>query len=78
MIFTNYGGTEFLMPHSKFYFNQSIGLREDRFLKVFTMYGHGRYLGHVTSTIYINFGSLFPKMFHMKFGFDWPMVTEGM
>ena len=36
------------------------------------MYSHGGQLGHVTLTIYINFHSLFLRMFHIKFGFDWP------
>ena len=39
---------------------------------VFTIYGHGGHLGHVTQTIYINFLSPFPRKLHMKFGFDWP------
>ena len=43
-----------------------------RFLKVFTIYGHGSHLGRVTWTIYIYFLSAFPRRFHIKFGFDWP------
>ena len=39
---------------------------------VFTIYGHGGRLGHVTLTIYINFRSPFLRMLHMKFRFDWP------
>ena len=35
-------------------------------------YSHGRHLGHVTLTIYTNFHSLFLRMLHIKFGFDWP------
>ena len=35
---------------------------------VFTVYGHGGHLGHVTLTIYINFRSPFLRMHHMKFG----------
>ena len=34
-------------------------------------------LGHVTLTIYINFLSPFPRMLHMKFGFDWPCGFKG-
>ena len=59
------------MLHTKFRENWPTGSGED-FLKVFTIYGHGGHLGHVTWTIYINFGSPFPKMLHIKFGFDWP------
>ena len=40
-----------------------------RFKKVFAIYSHGGYLGHVTLTIYTNFHSLFLRI---KFGFDWP------
>ena len=39
---------------------------------VFTIYGHGGHLGHVTWTIYIKCLSPFPWRLHMKFGFDWP------
>ena len=38
---------------------------------VFTIYGHGGHLGHVTGTIYINFLSPFLRRLHIKFGFDW-------
>ena len=36
------------MLHTKLPGNRSIGSGED-FLKVFTIYGHGGHLGHVTS-----------------------------
>ena len=39
---------------------------------VFAIYSHGGHLGHVTLTIYTNFHSLFLRMIHIKFGFDWP------
>ena len=48
------------------------GSEEEDFLNVFAIYSHGGHLGHVTLTIYINFHSPFPRMLHMKFGFDWP------
>ena len=47
------------------------------FLKVFTKYGHGGHLGHVTWTIYINFRSPFPRRLHIKFGFDWQSGFRG-
>ena len=50
--------------------------RRRRFLKVFTIYGHGGNLGHVTWTIYTNFGSPFPRRLHIKFWFDWPSSFE--
>ena len=54
------------MLHAKF---QEFWRR--RSLKVFTIYGHGGHLGHVTCAIYINFLSHFPTRIHMKFGIDW-------
>ena len=43
-----------------------------RFLKVFTIYGHGGHVGHVTLLICISFHSHSPLSFHMSFGFKWP------
>ena len=37
-------------------------------VKVFTIYGDGGHLGHVTLTIYTNFQG----MLYMKFGYEWP------
>ena len=80
------------MLHTKFRENWSAGVpdatyqvsrklvhwfRSRRFLKVFTIYGHGGHLGHVTWTIYTNFGSPFPRRLHIKFGFDWPSGLRG-
>ena len=45
---------------------------EKKILKVFTIYGRGGHLGHVTWNIYINFGSPFLRRLHIKFGFDLP------
>ena len=45
--------------------------------KVFTIYGHGGHLGHVTWTIYIIFRSPFPRRLHIKFGFDWSSSFRG-
>ena len=53
-------------------FTLSFWIWSRRFFKIFTIYGHGGHLGHVTSTIYINFCSPFPMRLHIKFGFDWP------
>ena len=43
---------------------------------VFTTYGHGGHLGHVTWTIYTIFCPPYVRMLHMKFGFDWSAVSE--
>ena len=40
-------------------------------IRVLTLYGHGGHLDHVTWIIYINIGTHFLKMIHVKFGFDW-------
>ena len=59
------------MLHTKFQNHRPSGSEEEDFLNVFAIYSHGVHLGHVTLTIYINFHSPFPRMLHMKFGFDW-------
>ena len=43
------------MLHTKFQGYRSIGSGEEDFFKVFTIYGHGGHVGHVTQLIYINF-----------------------
>ena len=40
------------MLHAKFKDNRTFGSGEEDFQMFFTIYGHGSYLGHVTSTIY--------------------------
>ena len=57
------------MCHTKFQDRRSSGSGEEI---LFTIYSHGSHLGHVTLTIYINFLFPFPRMLHVKFGFDWP------
>ena len=44
------------MLHAKFQDHMMSGFGEEEFLKVFTIYGHGGNLGHVTWSIYMNFG----------------------
>ena len=53
------------------WFNGPSGFRED-FWRVFTIYGHGSHLGHVTWTPWTNFHSPIPWRLHMKFGFNQP------
>ena len=64
------------MLHTKFHGNPPTGSGE-AFLKVFTIYGHGGHLGHVTWTIYTNFSSPFPRRLHIKFDFDWESGFRG-
>ena len=41
---------------------------EKKIIKVFTIYGHGSHVGHVTHRICINFYSYSRSNFHMNFG----------
>ena len=62
-----------MMFHAKFQDHRTIFLfLRIRFLKVFTIYGHGGQLGHVTQTIGINFCPPSQRTLHIKFGFHWP------
>ena len=65
------------MLHAKFQDHRTSGAGVEDFSKVFTIYGHGGHLGHVTWTIYINFRSPFPWRLHIKFDFDWPSGFGG-
>ena len=58
----------YIMLHTKIQGHQFIGSGEEDFFKVFTIYGPGGHLGHVTLFICINFHSHVPISFHMKFG----------
>ena len=59
------------MLHTKFHENRPAGSGEEDFLKVFTIYGHGGHLGHVTRIMSTNFHFLVPESFHKIFGLDW-------
>ena len=60
------------MLHAKFQYHRASGSGEQDFLKVFTIYGRGGHLGHVTKTIFINLCPLFLRSLHIKICFDWP------
>ena len=45
------------MLYTKFHDNRPTSLGEEDFLRVFTLYGHGSHLGHVTWTPWTNFCS---------------------
>ena len=64
------------MLHTKFQNHWPSGSGEEDF-KVFFFSIFFSHLGHVTLTIYINVLSPFPRMVHMKFGFDWPNGFRG-
>ena len=58
------------MLHTKFSGNLPAGSGEEGFLRVFTIYGCGGHLGHVTSIMSTDFHFLVPESFHTKFGSD--------
>ena len=60
------------MLHTKFHENRPAGSGEEDFFKVFTIYGHGGHLGHVTWIMLSNFHFLVPESFHTKFSSEWP------
>ena len=51
------------MLHTKFRGNWTAGSGED-FKRVFTIYGHGGHLGHVTSIMSSDFNFLVPESLH--------------
>ena len=57
------------MLYTKFRGNRPAGSGED-IRRVFTIYGYGRHLGHVTSIMSLDFRFLVPESFHSKFGSD--------
>ena len=58
------------MLHAKFQGNQPAGSGEKDFWRVFTIYGHGGHLGHMTSIMSSDFHFLVLESFHTKFGSD--------
>ena len=59
------------MLQTKFHENRPAGSGEEDFLSVFTIYGHGGLLGHVTSTMLTNFHFFVPESFHTKVSSEW-------
>ena len=61
------------MLHVNFQDHMAMGSGEADVLRfsVFTIYGRGGHLDHVTWTIYTNLPSPFPWRLHVKFGCDW-------
>ena len=58
------------MLHTTFRGNRPAGSGEKDFWRVFTIYGHGGHLGHVTSIMSSDFHFLVLESFHTKFGSD--------
>ena len=60
------------MLHTKFRENRPAGSGEEDFLRVFTIYGRGGLLGHLTQMQRTKYHSPYPRRLHIKFGFDRP------
>ena len=60
------------MLHTKFRENRTASSGEEDFLRVFTIYGLGGHLGHVTQMLRTKFRSPYLRRLHIKFGFDRP------
>ena len=60
------------MLHTKFRGNLLTGSGEEDFLRVFTIYGRGGHLGHVTKIPRIKFQCHYPRRLHIKFQLDRP------
>ena len=58
------------MLHTKFHGNRPARFEEEDLKRVFTIYGHGGHLGHVTSIMSSDFHFLVTESFHTKFGLD--------
>ena len=58
------------MLHTKFRRNRPVGSGKEEFSRVFTIYGRGGHLGHVTSIMSSEYHFLVPESFHTKFGLD--------
>ena len=70
-IWTNYDRLQSPMLHTKFRENRPAGSGEEDFWRVFTLYGRGGHLGHVTQMPRTKYRSPYPRRLHIKFGFDW-------
>ena len=63
------------MLHTKSQGHWPSGFGEEIFWRVFTIYGRGGHLGHVT--IWTNFRSPILRSLHMKYEFNWPSSYRG-
>ena len=60
------------MLHTKFHENPPAGSGVEDFCRVFTIYGHGGHLGHVTTIMSSDLHFFVPESFHTKFNSEWP------
>ena len=59
------------MLYTKSQGHRPSGSGEEEFKMIFTIYGRGGHLGHVTKIFCINFCLLIIWSLHMKFEFNW-------
>ena len=64
------------MLHTKINENRPVGSGEEDFLRVFTIYGRGGHLGHVTRILFKNYISLYVKAFIQNLVQNGPVVSE--
>ena len=64
------------MLHTKFCEYWPAYSGEEDIFKVFTIYGHGGHLGHVTSIISKIFISMYLKAYIQNLVQNWPVVSE--
>ena len=67
-----YKEDHYTLLQTKYESSGPCGFGEEDFLVVFTIYGRGGHLGHVTSILQLNFRSPYQWLRHIKFQFDWP------
>ena len=72
IICANLVGPTSPMIHTKSQSQWPLGFREEEIKRVFTIYGRGGHVSHVTTTICTNFGLPIIRSCHMKFGLNWP------
>ena len=60
--------------HTKFHANRLLVLEK----KIFSIYGRGGHLGHMTQMPRTNFSSPYPRRLHIQFCFDWPSGFGGI
>ena len=60
------------MVNAKFRGNRPAGSGKEDFCVVFTIYGRGGHLGHVTWILRSNLKCRYTRRLHIKFQPDWP------
>ena len=72
IILSNYNGLKSPMLQTKFSGNRPTGSGEEDFGEVFTIYGRGSHLGHVTKISRTKLQCHYPRRLNIKFQLDRP------